>query len=91
MCIVLGPPAILDVSPKDDMTIENGSAAHYSLTVFDAAGNPTGDGRQIVNAWVRILSLLFNLNPNPSFNPSPPWLTVSAILKVSAGRLSMPG
>ncbi|KAL8609443.1 hypothetical protein ACOMHN_006630 [Nucella lapillus] len=46
-----GPPATLSVSPKEEMTLENGSCADYTVTVFDAAGNPTGDGRQIVNVW----------------------------------------
>ncbi|XP_076437622.1 structural maintenance of chromosomes flexible hinge domain-containing protein 1-like [Babylonia areolata] len=47
-----GPPATLSVSPKEDLTIENGTSAQYDIMVYDAAGNATGDGRQIVNAWV---------------------------------------
>ena len=55
MCLSLaGPPATLEVQPKEEVSLENGSPAHYNIMVFDAAGNPTGDGRQVINAWVSV-------------------------------------
>ena len=51
-CLLAGPPATLEILPKEAMTVENGSPALYNIMVYDAAGNPTGDGRQVVNAWV---------------------------------------
>ena len=51
-----GLAAKLNVEPEEDVTIENGSPAHYNITIYDVAGNATGDGRQVVNAWVNVLS-----------------------------------
>ena len=42
------------MQPKEEVSLENGSPALYNIMVFDAAGNPTGDGRQVVNAWVSV-------------------------------------
>ena len=56
--------------------MENGTAVSYSITVYDAAGNATGDGRQIINAWVS-LSVLDRL--------------VGLVVKASASRAKGPG
>ena len=48
----VGPPSSLVVHPKDELTVENGTSVHYSVTVYDLVGNATGDGRQVINLWV---------------------------------------
>ncbi|KAK7480666.1 hypothetical protein BaRGS_00028138 [Batillaria attramentaria] len=43
-----GPPASLSVMPEEEVTVENGSPACFNVQVFDAAGNATTDGKQVV-------------------------------------------